>query len=90
MVTQVVDLLKEYEYIFTKVFSKMEGIARELGETKIQLIVDSKMTMKRPYQLNHKYKKKVQGLDKMLELATISTVEESKWIFQMLLQDKNM
>lgn len=37
MVTQVVDLLKEYEDIFHSTFSEMKGTARELGEMKIQL-----------------------------------------------------
>jgi hypothetical protein len=35
MVTQVVDLVKDYEYLFPKRFSKMKWIARSLGAMKI-------------------------------------------------------
>jgi hypothetical protein len=39
---QVVDLLKEYEYIFPRIFLKMKGITRSLGAMKIQLNPDFK------------------------------------------------
>jgi hypothetical protein len=41
-VTQVVDLLKEYEDLFPHKFSKMKGIAGSLGAMKIQLKLDAK------------------------------------------------
>jgi hypothetical protein len=37
MVTQVVDLLKEYEDLFPQIFSEMKGIVGSLGAMKIQL-----------------------------------------------------
>lgn len=35
--TQVVDLLREYQDLFPNTFFEMKGIARELGEMKIPL-----------------------------------------------------
>jgi hypothetical protein len=42
MVTQVVDLLKEYEDLFPRSFSEMKGIVRSLDAMKIQLNLDAK------------------------------------------------
>jgi hypothetical protein len=49
MVTQVVDILKEYEDLFPWRFSKMKGIAGSLGAMKIQLKPNAKMVKRRPY-----------------------------------------
>jgi hypothetical protein len=59
IVTQVVDLLKEYEDLFPRSFSEMKGIAGLLGAMKIQLKPDAKPVKTRPYRLNLKYKEKV-------------------------------
>ena len=88
-ISQVVDLLKEYQDIFPTSFSKMKGIAWELGEMHIQLKPDAKPVKKRPYWLNPKYKEKVkQELDKMLATGIIIPVEELEWISPMVVQDK--
>lgn len=77
-INQVVDLLKEYQDIFTTSFSKMKGIVDELGEMRIQLKPDAKPVKRRPYWLNPRYKEKVkQELDKMLTVGIITPVEES-------------
>jgi hypothetical protein len=49
IVTQVIDLLKEYEDLFPRSFSKMKGIVGSLWEMKIQLNRDVNLVKKRPY-----------------------------------------
>lgn len=49
IVNQLVDMLKEYEYIFPSTFFDMKRIAGELGEMKIKLWPDTKSVKKRPY-----------------------------------------
>lgn len=61
IVSQIVDLLREYQDLFPSRFSKMKGITRELGEMKIPLKHDAKPVKQRPYRLNPKYKEKVKG-----------------------------
>jgi len=90
MVTQVVDLLKEYEDLFPQRFSEMKGIVGSLGAMKIQLKPDAKLFKRRPYHLNPKYKEKVRKeLDQMFDVRIIVPVEKSKWIIPMALQPKN-
>jgi len=59
MVTQVVDLLKEYEEFFPRSFSEMKGIVGSLCAMKIQLKPDAKLVKIRTYRLNPKSKEKV-------------------------------
>jgi len=44
--TQVVDLLKEYEDLFMRKLYEMKGITRSLGEMKIQLKLNIKLVKK--------------------------------------------
>jgi len=55
-VPQVVELLKEYENLFHRIFSQMKGIARSLGAMMIQIKPDVKPVKRRHYCLNPKYK----------------------------------
>lgn len=90
-VSQVVDLLMEYKYIFPSTFSKIKGILGDLGEMKIQLKLSATPLKKIPYKLNPKYKEKLQQeLGKMLTLGIIVSMEESEWISPMVIQDKKI
>jgi len=78
-VTQVVDLLKEYEDIFPRRFLEMKGITRSLWDMKFQLKPDAKPMKRRPYLLNPMYKEKVcKELDRVLDIGIIVSIEESK------------
>lgn len=89
MIAQVVDLLKEYEDLFPRIFSEMKGIAGSLGAMKIQLKLDAKPVKRRPYWLNPKYKEKVhKELDLMFDAGIIVPVEEVDWISPMVVQSK--
>jgi hypothetical protein len=58
----------------------MKGIAKSLGEMKIQLNLDANVVKKRSYGLKPKYKEKVgKELDQMLQVGSIVPVEESVW-----------
>jgi len=58
-ITQVVELLKEYEEFLPWRFSKIKGIARSLGAMNFKLKPNAKLVKRRPYRLNPKYKEKV-------------------------------
>ena len=59
IVSQVIDLIKEYEDMFPSTFSKIKGIVGDICEINIQLKPDEKPIKKRLYRLNPKYKEKV-------------------------------
>jgi hypothetical protein len=48
-VTQVVNLVKEYEYLFPKSFLEMKGSVESIREMTIKLKPDAKLVKKRPY-----------------------------------------
>jgi hypothetical protein len=91
MVTQVFNLLKEYEDFFPQSFSDMKFILGSLGAINIQLEPDAKMVKRRPYLLNPKYKEKVcKETYRMLDARIIVPVEEFEWISPMVVQPKNI
>jgi hypothetical protein len=77
-VEKVAELLREYHDLFPTTFSKMKGIAGDLGEMNIPLKLGAKPIRQRPYRLNPSYKGKVKTkIDKMLDVGIIEPVEES-------------
>jgi hypothetical protein len=75
--------------MFPTTFTKMKGIAWELGEMKIPLKPEARPIRQRPYRLNPVYKKKVKTeIDRMLEAGIIEPIEEYEWISPMVVQEK--
>jgi hypothetical protein len=63
----------------------MKGILIDLGVMIIPVKEGAKPVKQCPYRLNPKYKEKVRKeLDKMLTVAIIEPVEESKWVSPMV------
>ncbi len=88
-VSQITNLLYEYQNLFPTKFKDIKGIKGPMGEMKIPLKLDAKPIKQRLYRLNQKYKKKVKiELDRMLDERIIEPVEESEWISHMVVQDK--
>jgi hypothetical protein len=56
MVESITELLREYNDLFPIKFTKMKGIAGDLGEMKIPLRADVRLIRQRPYRLNPIYK----------------------------------
>jgi hypothetical protein len=78
-------LLCEYQDLFPTIFSKMKGIAGDLGEMNISLKQGVKPVRQRTYRLNMKYKEKVKSkIDRMLDTGIIKSVEEFEWISPMV------
>jgi hypothetical protein len=50
--TEIQALLREYEDMFPKRFSKLKGIKGDLGEMRIDLKIDVNSIKHRPYHLN--------------------------------------
>ena len=59
MVEKVVELLREYQDLFSTKIMELKGILSDLGMMKITLKLDAKLVKQPPYQLNPKYKVKV-------------------------------
>jgi hypothetical protein len=53
---EMVNLLKEYQYMFAKGYKDFKGMVKKMGEMKIDLMPRARPIKKRPNQLAHKYK----------------------------------
>jgi hypothetical protein len=85
IVESITELLREYSDLFPTTFTKMKGIAGELGEMNIPLRPKARVIIQRPYRLNPIYKQKVKAeINRMLEAEIIEPVEESEWISLMV------
>jgi hypothetical protein len=88
-VTDIQDLLWEYECLFPKIFSELKGIKGDLGETKIEINPDSKLVKHRPYRPNPRVKEKVKKeIDKMLAAGLIFPLDEVEWINPIVIHSK--
>ena len=60
-----------------------------MGEMKIDIKLDARLTKKRPYKLAHKYKEIVKKeIDNMLTARIIYPIDQSKWAIPMVVQLK--
>ena len=85
----IIELLHEFQDMFSTNFSEMKSIIGDLAEINIPLRPDAKSVKHRPYRLNPHYKEKVKAkLDQMLETCVIEPVEESEWINPLVVHDK--
>jgi hypothetical protein len=81
--------LREYEDLFPKTFSELNGIKGVMGEIKIELKPGSKPVKHRPYHLKPRVKEKVKKeIDKMLEVKLMFEVEEVEWVSPIVIQRK--
>jgi hypothetical protein len=88
-VESITELLHEYSDLFPTIFTKMKGIAGELGEMKTPLRPEVRLMRQQPYRLNTIYKQKFKAeINRMLEAGIIEPVKESEWIRSMVVQDK--
>jgi hypothetical protein len=82
-------LLREYEDLFPKTFSKLKGIKRVMGEISIELKLGATPIIHRPYNINPRLKEKVKkDIDKMLAAKLIFVVEEAEWVSSIVIQRK--
>ena len=66
--TEIVNLLKEFQYVFVQEYKDLKGLVAEMGEMKIYIKPDAWPVKKRPYKLAHKYKEIVKKeFDNMLQ-----------------------
>jgi hypothetical protein len=86
---EIQSLLREYEDLFPRNFSKLKGIKGVMGEMKIELKPICKPVKHRPYHLNPRVKEKFKKeIDKMLEAGLIFVVEEAEWVNPIVIQRK--
>ena len=89
--TEIVDLLKEYQYVFARDYKDINGLVEEMGEMKIDLLPEATPIKKRPYKLAHKYKEIVKiEIDNMITTGIIYPIDQSKWESPMVVQPKIM
>jgi hypothetical protein len=86
---EILSFLREYEGLFPKTFSELNGMKGGMGEIKIELKLGSKPVRHRPYHLNPRLKEKVKkDIDKMLEACLIFVLEEAEWASPIVIQRK--
>ena len=79
--SNITDLLHEFQDLFLTKLSEMNGILGDLGEMKIPLKLDAKPVKQRTYQLNPWYKERLNvELDRMLDAGIIEPIEELEWV----------
>jgi hypothetical protein len=67
-ISNIIELLHEYQELFPIKFIDMKGIKGTMGEMNIPFKPNASLVKQKPYRLNPKYKKKVKiELDRMLE-----------------------
>ena len=80
--TEIVNLLKEFQDIFSQYYKDLKGLVHEMGEMKIDTKLDVRPMKKRPYKLAHKYKEMVKKeIDNMLAAGIIYPIDQSEWAF---------
>jgi len=89
-VDKVLELLREYQDLFSTKITYLKGIVGNLGMMNITLKPDVKPVKYRPYHMNLKYKENVHvELDRMLAAGIIESVEESNSVIPIIVQKKN-
>ena len=57
--TEIVNLLKEFQDVFTRDYKDLKGLVQEMGEMEINIKPNARPIKKQPYKLAHKYKETV-------------------------------
>ena len=87
--TEIVNLLKEFQDVFTRDYKDLKGLVHEMGEMKIDIKLDVLPIKKRPYKLAHKYKEIVKKeIDNTLAARIIYPIDQSEWEIPMVVQPK--
>ena len=87
--TEIVNLLKEFQDVFSIDYKYLKGLVHEMGEMNIDTKPDVRPMKKRPYKLAHKYKEIVKKeIDKMLAAGIIYPIDQSEWVSPMVVQPK--
>ncbi|KAH9330126.1 hypothetical protein KI387_002234 [Taxus chinensis] len=88
-VFKIIDLLQEFEDLFSHGYHELKGVHHSLGEMKIKLKDNAHPVRKRPYQINPNLHVKVmEEIDKMIASRIIEAMEESDWINLMVINIK--
>ena len=86
---EIVNLLKEFQYVFARDYKYLKGLVHEMGEMKIDIKTNARPVKKRPYKLAHKYKEIVKKeIDNMLAAGIIYPIDQSEWASPMVMQPK--
>ena len=88
--TRIVNLLNEYQDVFTREYKYLKGLFDEMGEMKIRIFPEAKPVKNRPYKLAYKYKDIAKTeIDNMLTAGIIYLVDQLEWESPMVAQPKN-
>ena len=86
---EIVNLLKEFQDLFSRDYTDLEGLVHEMGEMKIDTKPDVRPMKKPPYKLAHKYKEIVKKeIDNMLAAGIIYPIDQSEWAIPRVVQPK--
>ena len=81
-VAKIMYLLHEYHDLFLTSFSEMKGIVGYLGDMKLPVRPDAKLSKNRLYRMNPEYKERV---GHMLDAIIIETIDESEWFIPIMI-----
>ena len=74
--TEIVDLLKEYQDVFSRDYKYLKGLVEEIEEMKTDILLEETPIKKRPYKLSQKYKEIVKTkIDNMLIAGILYLVD---------------
>ena len=78
--TEIVNLLTEFQDVFSRDYKDLKGLVQEMREMKIDTKPDVRPINKRPYKLVHKYKEIVKKeIDNMLAAGIIYPIDQLEW-----------
>ena len=85
--TKIVNLLEEFQDVFSQDYKDLKGLVQEMGEMKIDIKLDARQIKKRSYKLVHKYKKIVKKeIDNMLATGIIYPIDQLEFEIPMVVQ----
>ena len=87
--TEIVNLLKEFQDVFARDYKYLKGLVDEMGEMNIVIKPDAQLVKKRPYKLAHKYKEIAEKeIGNMIAAGIIYPIDQSEWASPMVVQPK--
>ena len=87
--TKIVNLLKEFQDVFTRDYKDLKGLVHEMDKMKIEIKLDAQPIKKRPYKSAHEYKDIIKKeIDNMLAAGIIYPIDQSEWESPMVIQPK--
>ena len=84
----MVNLLKEYNDVFSWSYEDMKGLNPKLYQHRIHLSRDMKPVAESHYRMNQNYAVKIEEIDKLLRVGFIRLVKQATWLSPIMVVPK--